>query len=133
MNGDTKKKTPTKPKKKIGTVDRSSLIFFCILVGGIILLTIILLSRPTSKIYESKYGESITALIEVYSNKKVDIAVDVNETRIVQSGTWEQIDDTTYKVIMEGEDEPVTMTINDDTLILKYADGTEVEFKEQKK
>lgn len=130
-----KKEKPKKPKKKVGKIDQSQLIFFGLLVLGIIIFAVIIITKPTSKIYRTQYGDSIVASIEVFSNNKIDIAIDINDTRIIQSGTFKQIDDITYEIQLEDdtENQTVTMIIQDDTLTLKYSDGLEVVLKEYTK
>ena len=69
---DEKKPIEKKPKaKKKGKVDLATIIFFIIMVIGLIVLTIIFLTKPTSKIYSTKYGDKFTVSVEMYSNNKI--------------------------------------------------------------
>lgn len=141
MAEETKKKPiekKPKPKKKKGKIDTPTIIFFAIMVIGLIVLTVIVLTKPTSKIYSTKYGEDFTVAAELYSNGKIDIAVDVKEDRVVQSGNYKEITDDeiennyTAEFINEDNDEKITveLLLVDDELKLTYSDGTEIILKE---
>lgn len=139
---DEEKKTKPK-KKKNSKVDTPTIIFFAIMIVGLIVLTVILLTKPTSKIYTKDYGQFVVS-VEVYSNNKVDVAVDAGEDRVVQSGTFEEIKDddieNNYKASFVSEDEEtgeksefsVELVIVDDTLTMNYDDGSQVVLKEKK-
>jgi len=139
---DEEKKTKPK-KKKNSKVDTPTIIFFAIMIVGLIVLTVILLTKPTSKIYTKDYGKFVVS-VEVYSNNKVDVAVDAGEDRVVQSGTFEEIKDddieNNYKATFVSEDEEtgeksefsVELVIVDDTLTMNYDDGSQVVLKEKK-
>lgn len=140
---EEKKDTKPKPKKKKnGNIDTPSLIFFGVMIVGLIILTVILLTRPTSKIYTKDYGQ-FTVAVEIYSNNKVDVAVDAGEDRVVQSGTYEEIKDdieNNFSAIFTDEDTTtgvktethVNMLIEDTTLTLQYDDGTNIILEEKK-
>lgn len=139
---DEEKKTKPK-KKKNSKVDTPTIIFFAIMIVGLIVLTVILLTKPTSKIYTKDYGQFVVS-VEVYSNNKVDVAVDAGEDRVVQPGTFEEIKDddieNNYKALFVSEDEEtseksefsVELVIVDDTLTMNYDDGSQVVLKEKK-
>lgn len=139
---DEEKKTKPK-KKKNSKVDTPTIIFFAIMIVGLIVLTVILLTKPTSKIYTKDYGQFVVS-VEVYSNNKVDVAVDAGEDRVVQSGTFEEIKDddieNNYKALFVSENEEtgeksefsVELVIVDDTLTMNYDDGSQVVLKEKK-
>lgn len=139
---DEEKKTKPK-KKKNSKVDTPTIIFFAIMIVGLIVLTVILLTKPTSKIYTKDYGQFVVS-VEVYSNNKVDVAVDAGEDRVVQSGTFEEIKDddveNNYKATFVSEDEEtgeksetvVELVVVDDTLTINYDDGSQVVLKEKK-
>lgn len=139
---DEEKKTKPK-KKKNSKVDTPTIIFFAIMIVGLIVLTVILLTKPTSKIYTKDYGQFVVS-VEVYSNNKVDVAVDAGEDRVVQSGTFEEIKDddveNNYKATFIAEDEEtgeksetvVELVVVDDTLTINYDDGSQVVLKEKK-
>lgn len=139
---DEEKKTKPK-KKKNSKVDMPTIIFFAIMIVGLIVLTVILLTKPTSKIYTKDYGQFVVS-VEVYSNNKVDVAVDAGEDRVVQSGTFEEIKDddveNNYKATFVSEDEEtgeksetvVELVVVDDTLTMNYDDGSQVVLKEKK-
>lgn len=146
MTEETKKenKKTTKPKKKKNDkIDKSSLIFFGIMIVGLIILTVILLTRPSSVIYSVNYGDDFVVHAEIFSNNSIDIAVDVNDDRVIQSGMIKEITDDdiegNYEVLFNETDELgnttetiVQMLIVDDTLTLTYDDGTEIILKESK-
>lgn len=139
---DEEKKTKPK-KKKNSKVDTPTIIFFAIMIVGLIVLTVILLTKPTSKIYTKDYGKFVVS-VEVYNNNKVDVAVDTGEDQVVQSGTFEEIKDddieNNYKATFVSEDEEtgeksefsVELVIVDDTLTMNYDDGSQVVLKEKK-
>lgn len=139
---DEEKKTKPK-KKKNSKVDTPTIIFFAIMIVGLIVLTVILLTKPTSKIYTKDYGQFVVS-VEVYSNNKVDVVVDAGEDRVVQSGTFKEIKDddieNNYKALFVSEDEEtgeksetsVELVIVDDTLTMNYDDGSQVVLKEKK-
>ena len=110
------------------------------MVVGLIVLTIILLTKPSSKIYEGTYGDFIV-MAEVYSNNKIDLAVDINQERVLQSGTYKEITDDDVENNYEAEfksdeDESVTkvtFVIDKDKFTMTYDDGTTVELKETSK
>lgn len=139
---NTEKKPKTaKPKKKAnGKIDTPTIIFFSILVIGLIIFTVILLTRPTSKIYSAQYGDTFTIAAELYSNGNIDLAVDVGEDRVIQSGTFEEITDDdiedNYSAIFVNEEDKtnveVELLIVDDELTITYDDGTEIILKENK-
>ncbi len=141
---EEKKDTKPKPKKKKNSkIDTPSVIFFVVMIVGLIVLTIILLTKPTSKIYTKDYGQ-FTVAVEIYSNNKVDIAIDAGEDRIIQDGTYEEIKDddidNNFSANFVSEDEltgeqtetHVNILIVDDTLTLIYDDGSEIVLKEKK-
>lgn len=134
----------TKPKKKKrnGKLDIPTIIFFGLLVVGLIVLTIIILKKPSSKIYSKKYGDNIETLVEVYKNGDIDLSVSVDGDRTLQQGTYKSIDDSSndgyngeYEATFEENNTTikVKMVIKDDTLTLTYDDGTTIDFKERKK
>lgn len=141
---DEKEKKPSaakKPKKKGNSkIDMPTIIFFVVMVVGLIVLTIILLTKPSSKIYEGSYGDFIV-MAEVYSNNKIDLAVDINQERVLQSGTYKEITDDNVENNYEAEfksdeDESVTkvtFVIDKDKFTMTYDDGTTVELKETSK
>ena len=141
---DEKEKKPSaakKPKKKGNSkIDMPTIIFFAVMVVGLIVLTIILLTKPSSKIYEGTYGDFVV-MAEVYSNNKIDLAVDINQERVLQSGTYKEITDDDVENNYEAEfksdeDESVTkvtFVIDKDKFTMTYDDGTTVELKETSK
>lgn len=132
----------SKPKKKKnGKIDKPTLIFFILMIIGLIVLTIIILTKPTSKIYAKDYGQFVVA-VEIYSNNKVDMAIDVDDNRVLQQGTYKEIKDddieNNFKAVFVSDDETtgetieteVELIIKDDILTIVYDDGTEIELKE---
>ena len=132
----------SKPKKKKnGKIDKPTLIFFVLMIIGLIVLTIIILTKPTSKIYAKDYGQFVVA-VEIYSNNKVDMAIDVEDNRVLQQGTYKEIKDddieNNFKATFISDDETtgetvkteVELVIKDDILTIVYDDGTEIELKE---
>ena len=126
-------------------MDNTTIIFFSVLIVGMIILTLILLKKPTSKIYSKVYGDSIETLIEVYKNGNIDIGVSIDGEITIQHGTYEKTTDLNnnsdtdiyngeYIITFSNNQEEVTtvnMLINDSTLILIYPDNTKLEFKER--
>lgn len=123
-------------------VDIPTIIFFSILIVGAIVITIIIMQKPHSKIYSKAFGDNIETLVEVYNNGEIDIAVSIDDDRTLQQGTYkaigEQPKDTyngTYEATFKTDTDEIikiNMTINDDTLIFEYDDGTKIEFKGRK-
>lgn len=138
---ENEKKHTRKPKRN-GKVDTPTLIFFIVMVVGLIVLTIIALTRPTSKIYTKEYGEDFIVSVELYSNGNIDIAVDAKNDRVLQSGKYEEIKDDDIEnnyiaTFEETENDKVVETkvnvfIVEDELTLTYDDGSTVIFKEKK-
>lgn len=138
---ENEKKPVKKPKRK-GKVDTPTMIFFIVMVVGLIVLTIIILTRPTSKIYTKAYGEDFIVSIELYSNGNIDIAVDAKDDRVLQSGKYEEIKDDDIEnnyiaTFEETENDKavetkVNLRIVEDELTLTYDDGSTVVFKEKK-
>lgn len=132
-----------KPKKKSkGKIDIPTAIFFGVLVVGMIILTIIILKKPSSKIYSKSYGDDIEALVEVYKNGDIDLAISMKDDQTLQQGKYKSVDDSSkdtydgeYDVTFNenGVDIKVKMIIKDDKLTLTYDDGTSIDFKEKKK
>ena len=132
-----------KPKKKSkGKIDIPTAIFFGVLVVGMIILTIIILKKPSSKIYSKSYGDDIEALVEVYKNGDIDLAISMKDDQTLQQGKYKSVDDSSkdtydgeYEVTFNenGVDIKVKMIIKDDKLTLTYDDGTSIDFKEKKK
>lgn len=139
---DEKKDKPKQSKsKKKSKVDIPTIIFFSILIIGAIVLTFILLKKPHSKLYSKSYGSNIETIVEVYNNNEIDMAILVEDERTVMQGTYKAIGKEStdtyngeYEVTFKegNSDLIINMTINDDTLILTYDDGTTVELKERK-
>lgn len=134
---DEKEKKPKKPKKK-SKRDWLTIIFFAVLVIGLIILTIIVLLKPTSKVYSVKYGDDFTIYSEIYTDNKIDIVITVGEDSIAQSGTYEEIKDddidNNYKAIFESDETTTELTfvVNDNQLVMTYDDGTEITLEEVK-
>lgn len=127
-----------KSKKKNNKIDTPTIIFFAVMIIGLIILTVIVLTKPTSKIYSTNYGENFTVSIELYSNGNVDLAVDVNDERVLQSGTYKELTDDeiennyTAEFINNDTDEKTTveLLLIEDELTLTYSNGTEIILKE---
>ena len=138
---ENEKKPSKKPKRK-GKVDTPTMIFFIVMVVGLIVLTIIMFTRPTSKIYTKAYGEDFIVSVELYSNGNIDIAVDAKNDRVLQSGKYEEIKDDDIEnnyiaTFEENENDKtvetkVNLLIVEDELTLTYEDGSSVVFKEKK-
>ena len=142
---EEKKETKPKAKKKKNSkVDMPSVIFFVVMIVGLIVLTIILLTKPTSKIYTTTAYEPFVVSVEIYSNNKVDIAIDAGEDRVIQAGTYEEIKDddieNNFSATFVDEDETTgvktethaTLTIEDSTLTLLYDSGESIILEEKK-
>jgi len=135
---NVKPKKPINKKRKNG-LDTPSLIFFGVMIIGLIVLTVIIFTKPTSKIYSVQYGDDFTIHAELFSNNKIDLAIDVGTDRVVQSGTYKEItdDDIEFNYIatfVSEEDESKTVDVDllivDDVLTITYDDGSEIILKE---
>lgn len=134
--------TSTKPntkqstnKKKKNTIDIPTIIFFAIMIIGLIIFTIILLKKPTSKIYYKDYGNNITMLVEFYNKSNdIDIAVDVDNNRSLQKGTYEKTkkENAYLATFTENNTEmKVNISIKDKEMTLIFDDGTEIILEEK--
>lgn len=134
MAEDTSKK-PTKSKNGESNL-KITIAFFAIIIVVIIVCTILFLNRNTSTIYTTSYGEdsAFRVSIEVFSNNKIDLAIDIGQQqRIIQSGTYEEDKDTPngYIITIVDKSDPnnpieskMNMTIEEDVLKLIYPDGS---------
>lgn len=133
--------TKTKKSRSKSKIDIPTTIFFGVLIVGLIVLTIIILRKPSSKIYSKKYGDNIETLVEVYKDGDIDIAVQIDDDRTLQQGKYKSVDDSKndgydgeYEATFteNGEEIKVKMVIKGDTLTLTYDDGSTIDFKERK-
>lgn len=136
-SSDNKKKKKGKKSK----VDIPTIIFFSLLIVGAIVLTVMLLKKPNSKLYSKSYGDNIEILVEVYNNGEVDMAVSVDGERTLQQGKYKAIGEEPkdtyngeYEVTFKEKNQEVkvNMVIKDSVLTLTYEDNTSIEFKERK-
>jgi len=137
---DEKKDKKKKKKSKKSKVDFPTIIFFSLLIIGAVVLTIIAMKKPNSKLYSKIYGDNIETLVEVYDNNEVDIAVSVDGDRTLQQGKYTIVGekskdsyDGEYDVVFteNGKEIEVKMVIKEDKMTLTYEDGTTIEFKER--
>lgn len=131
----------SKPKKKSKhKVDIPTIVFFTLITIGAIMLTIVLLKKPNSKLYSKTYGDNIETLIEVYNNGDIDMAVSIDDERTLQKGKYtfkgkqsKDSYDGEYEATFTEDGQAVNFSfvIDDETLTLNYEDGTVIEFKER--
>jgi hypothetical protein len=133
MADEKDNKNTNKAKKNANSGNKATIAFFVILIIGLIIVTVIILTRTTSKIYSTQYG-ICTVLIEIYTDNTMDLAVDIEDKRTLKHGTYEALEDGTYKGTFEGEEGDsanVSISIVDQTLTLTFEDdGTTMTFTE---
>ena len=139
-NDKKKEYKPSKNKKK-ETINKANIIFFVIMIIGLVLFTIILLIKSNSKTYETKFGDDIISTVTLSGSNKIDIIVEVNEISSVQHGTYKEITDddidNNYIITINNEDssnqkiDSLEMIVEDTVLKLKYEDGSIIEYKEK--
>lgn len=139
-NDKKKEYKPSKNKKK-ETINKANIIFFVIMIIGLVLFTIILLIKSNSKTYETKFGDDIISTVTLSGSNKIDIIVEVNEISSVQHGTYKEITDddidNNYIITINNEDssnqkiDSLEMIVEDTILKLKYEDGSIIEYKEK--
>ena len=139
-NDKKKEYKPSKNKKK-ETINKANIIFFVIMIIGLVLFTIILLIKSNSKTYETKFGDDIISTVTLSGSNKIDIIVEVNEISSVQHGTYKEITDddidNNYIITINNEDSSnqkidlLEMIVEDTILKLKYEDGSIIEYKEK--
>lgn len=101
-DSDSKKK-PAKKKSKSG-VDKNSLIFFAILVVGILIFAIIMIHNSKKKSYVTHFGDKITVTFAVNETKcKLKINADGTEKSV--DGTCKRIaeDSNEFEVFFDNE------------------------------
>ena len=137
---ENKAKTSVKKRKTNSSIDKPTLVFFGIMIVGLIVLTIIILNRPESIIYSASYGEDFTISAEMYDNNDIDVAVDAKDSRVVQTGTYKLIDDdidsnylATFEDDESGDITEIDVLIEEDQLTLTYSDDTQIVLKEIKR
>ena len=139
-NDKKKEYKPSKNNKK-ETINKANILFFIIMIIGLVLFTIILLLKSNSKTYETKFGDDIISTVTLSGSNKIDIIVEVNEISSVQHGTYKEITDddidNNYIITINNEDssnqkiDSLEMIVEDTVLKLKYEDGSIIEYKEK--
>lgn len=123
-----------KPKKTEGSNNKLTIAFFAVIIVGLIVVTIIFFTKNSSKdsrIFTASYGERFNFLLEVFSNNKVDLAIDMafdedsdgkydRVDRTMQSGISEKIDPTfegeeRYQITFKDEPTPDSSSGNTTT------------------
>ena len=132
---------PTKVKNKKATIDKANIIFFVLMIVGLVFFTIILLLKSNSKIYETKFGDDIISTVTLSDSNKIDISVEIDDVTSIQHGTYKEITDdkvdNNYMITINADDEDVSkqetleMIVEDTTVKLKYEDGSIIEYKER--
>ncbi len=134
------KKTDYKPsKKKKGSVDKANIIFFVIMIIGLILFTLILLLKSNSKTYTTTFGDNIVSTVKLTGSNNIDISITVDDITSNKHGTYTEITDdkvdNNYKITIDNDDkkkETLEMVVDESTVTLKYDDGSVVKYKENK-
>ena len=93
---EEKKVEKKKPAGKQPAIN-SNVVFFAILVVGIIIFTVILLLKPSTTVYRANLAQNAECIVQV-SKKDIDIGVKIDGEVITQQhGTY------TKRVLEEGE------------------------------
>ena len=134
---EEKKVEKKKPAGKQPAVN-SNVIFFAILVVGIIIFTVILLLKPSTTVYRANLAQNAECIVQV-SKKDVDIGVKIDGEVITQQhGTYtkrvledgEKPESETaveYVITFENEADNASMVIDGNRLTLYLADDTIIE------
>lgn len=135
MADEEKKSTTNNKKKRKGKIDIPTIIFFVLMIIALVIFTILMFKKPSSRIFRKEYGD-ITVLVEMYNDSdEIDIAIDTKENRVLQEGTYKKKDDNTYTATFtdnQNNKSTVDVVVKDDTLTLVYDDGEEIDLKEKK-
>ena len=133
VNPNNSEKKPTTTKKKAETGKKldekqANIIFFAILVIGLIIFIVLFLLTPTTAKYEAYFGE-IKAEI-VLSEKTADMIVYIEDEKFEQEGQVAILEEGDNYILYEVtfEDEVVIMYATEDNLTLTYDSGEEIEF-----
>lgn len=134
---EEKKVEKKKPAGKQPAIN-SNVIFFAILVVGIIIFTVILLLKPSTTVYRANLAQNAECIVQV-SKKDVDIGVKIDGEVITQQhGTYtkrvleegEKPESETaveYVITFENEADNASMVIDGNRLTLYLADDTIIE------
>ena len=134
---ENKNKENSTPKKKTSTnkIDekQANLIFFAVLVVGLIFFTVLFLLTPSKTQYEAYFGD-IRAELTLTTNKGADMNVYVEDTALEQHGDLSLVEETEEYAIYEVtfEDETVTLRIEGENLTMTQDSGEVIEFQEVK-
>lgn len=134
---EEKKVEKKKPAGKQPAIN-SNVIFFAILVVGIIIFTVILLLKPSTTVYRANLAQNAECIVQV-SKKDIDIGVKIDGEVITQQhGTYtkrvleegEKPESETaveYVITFENEADNASMVIDGNRLTLYLADDTIIE------
>lgn len=134
---EEKKVEKKKPAGKQPAIN-SNVIFFAILVVGIIIFTVILLLKPSTTVYRANLAQNAECIVQV-SKKDVDIGVKIDGEVITQQhGTYtkrvleegetpESETAVEYVITFENEADNASMVIDGNRLTLYLADDTIIE------
>lgn len=129
---DTKKDTKKKDNKKRNQpkdIDKASIIFYVILVVGILIFVIMMIVKNNKQEYYTYFGEQIEATIKLQHNKDFILEINVDNDISTQKGTYTQIDkettdkNTYYEVTFE-DDTKASFSLNEELTTLTYDSGT---------
>lgn len=129
---NTQQKQQSKPKKtsKNDKIDTPSLIFFGVMIIGIVVFIIIMIHNENKQKYVTNFGENISATIELKNKDDFYLVIDANDTKIEQTGKYELVnektneylvtfeDKTTNKFILDSENNQLTIYLDNNTLTL---------------
>ena len=134
---EEKKVEKKKPAGKQPAIN-SNVVFFAILVVGIIIFTVILLLKPSTTVYRANLAQNAECIVQV-SKKDIDIGVKIDGEVITQQhGTYtkrvleegEKPESETaveYVITFENEADNASMVIDGNRLTLYLADDTIIE------
>lgn len=136
MAEEKKTETKKKPAKK-GNMPpiNSNVVFFAILVIGIIIFATILLLKPTKTIYRTNLAQNAEVIVQL-GKKDIDIGIKVDGEVVSQEhGTYEkrQLEEgekpqsetaVEYVIIFDNNSDNASMVIDGNELTLYLADDT---------
>lgn len=125
----SKRATIKKPTKKSGLkIDKMQLIFFSVLMVGLIIFIIIMIYNNSKQKYTAKFGENITATIKI-NDEVFELEINADGTKVSQVGKCTQVDDTNkYKIEFEDKSTAECEIFEDDNRLILYYQKAKIEF-----
>ena len=134
-----KEKKPTK-KTKNGKIDKTTIIFFSLLVIGLIVITVIILvTLNKSRLFTKVYDDDVVITAELSNSGDINLNVNIDDHEMSQSGTFEPIKgmDNTYRAtfynLEDATEETVTVVVDETEMSIIYDDNSAVTLKETEK